>query len=190
MTGSCKLNEYSRFQYNDGGLSRPRKHRPRRARRQLSPLRNPKGPRTPPAQGPHRREESLLRLRPLQGIQARPARGGFRTHRDPAPAPVGEKFRRHPHGRGRARSLLHEKPCRHLRHHQRRLRFFAAREQAARERQDRHRRRGEKFHVRPLHQQLRRIPVLRRSRACRSAVRADGRPLARRCSRNDRRLWR
>jgi hypothetical protein len=35
------------------------------------------------AQGQHRRQEGLLRLGPLQGIQTRPARGQFRADRNP-----------------------------------------------------------------------------------------------------------
>ena len=48
---------------------------------------------------------------------------------------VGQEFGRHPDGRRRARSLLHEVARRHVRHHQRRFGFLAARLEAARERQ-------------------------------------------------------
>ncbi len=80
----------------------------------------------------------------------------------PACAPVGQEFSRHPHGRGRARPLLHQGPRRHLRHHQRRLRFLAAGVQAARERQGGDRRGREELHLRPADRQLRRVHFLRR----------------------------
>jgi hypothetical protein len=52
-----------------------------------------------------------------------------------------------------------------VRDHQRRLRLLAAGEQAAREQQDRDRRRREELHLRPADRQLRRVHLLRRPRA-------------------------
>ena len=72
-------------------------------------------------EGQHRRQEGVLRLGALQVVQGADARGVVRADRDPARAPVGQEFRRHPDGRRRARSLLHEVARRDLRHHQRRL---------------------------------------------------------------------
>ena len=88
-----------------------------------------------------------------------------RADRDPARAAVGQELRRHPHGRRRARPLLHEGARRHVRHHQRRLGLLAARVEAAREQQGRDRRRREELDVGPPDQQLRRVHLLRRPRA-------------------------
>ena len=59
---------------------------------------------------------------------------------------------------------------RHVRHHQRRLRFLAARVEAARERQDRDRRRRQELDVRPADRQLRRVHLLRRPGARKEAA--------------------
>ena len=75
---------------------------------------------------------------------------------------VGQELGRYPHGRRCARPLLHQGARRHLRDHQRRLRLFAAGQQAAREQQDRDRRGREELHVRPADRQLRRVHFLRR----------------------------
>ena len=72
----------------------------------------------------------------------------FETDRNSACAAIGQELRRHPHGGGRARSLLHEIACGHLRHHQRRFGFFAAGVEAAREQQGRDRRRRQAFDLR------------------------------------------
>ena len=106
-------------------------------------VRHRQGARAAAAERQHRREEGLLRLGPLQGFQGADARGVVRADRDSARAHVGQELRRHPHGRRRARPLLHEGARRHVRDRQRRLRFLAARLQAAREQQDRDRRRRE-----------------------------------------------
>ena len=102
------------------------------------------------------------------GLQAPDARGGFRADRDPARAPVRQELRRHPHGRGRARPLLHEGARGHLRGHQRRLGFLSAGLEAAGEQQDRDRLRGQALDLRPPDQRLRRVHLLRRPGARRS----------------------
>ncbi len=102
------------------------------------------------------------------GLQAPDARGGLRADRDPARAPVRQELRRHPHGRGRARPLLHEGARGHLRGHQRRLGFLAAGREAAREQQDRDRLRRQALDLRPPDQRLRRVHLLRRPGARRS----------------------
>ena len=61
--------------------------------------------------------------------------------------------------------------------HQWRLGFFAAGEQAAGERQNGHRRGREELHLRPVHQQLRRVPLLRRPGARRTVQGATTREL-------------
>ncbi|EAY69263.1 hypothetical protein BDAG_02014 [Burkholderia dolosa AU0158] len=67
--------------------------------------------------------------------------------------------------------LLYEVARRHVRDHQRRLRFLAARVEAAREREEGDRRRREEIDVGPAGRELRRIHLLRRSGA-RAAARA------------------
>ncbi len=138
-----------------GGFPGPGEHRAGRARCQVPEFRHRKGARASIAQGPHRGQESLLRFRALQGFQTRPARSGIRTHRNSACEAVRQEFRRHPHGRRRAGSVLHQGPRRYLRHLERRLGFLSAGEQAARERQNRHRCRRQEFHLGSIHQQLR-----------------------------------
>ena len=87
----------------------------------------------------------------------------------------GKNSRRHPHGGGCAGPVLHQGPRGYLRHHQRRLGLLAAGEQAAGERQDGHRRGGEELHLRPVHQQLRRVHLLRRPGAGRAVQGAAAR---------------
>ena len=103
-----------------------------------------------------------MRLGALQGLQGHHARGELRADRNPACAPVGQKFGRHPPGGGCAGPVLHQVARQHLRHHQRRLGLFAAGVQAAREQQAGDRRGREAVHVRPADRQLRRIHLLRR----------------------------
>ena len=140
------------------------------------------GARAAAAQGLDRREEGVLRLGPLQGVQGADARGELRADRDPARAPVGQELGGHPHGRRRARPLLHQGARRHVRHHQRRLRLLAAGLEAAREREDGDRRRRQELDVRPADRELRRVHLLRRPRARRAQARReeDGREAARR----------
>ena len=151
--------------HQHGAVLRFREHRARRARRQVREVRHRQGARAPAAQGQHRRQEGVLRLGPLQGVQGADARGVVRADRDPARAAVGQELGRHPDGRRRARPLLHQGARRHLRHHQRRLGLLAARLQAAREQQGRDRRRRQELDVRPADRQLRRVHLLRRPRA-------------------------
>ena len=139
-------------------------------------VRHRQGPRAAAAQGEHRRQEGLLRLEPLQGIQGGDARGVVRADRDSARAAVGQELRRHPHGRRCAGPLLHEGARRHVRHHQRRLGLLAAGQQAAREQQDRHRRRRQELDLRPADRQLRRVHLLRRPRAREAASPAVAQP--------------
>ena len=122
--------------HQHGAVLRFRERRPRRARCQLREVRHQARARTPAAQGQHRRQEGLLRLGALQGLQGPHARGQLRADRNPARAPVGQELGRHPPGGRRARPLLHQGARQHLRDHQRRLRLLAAGLQAAREQQD------------------------------------------------------
>ena len=135
------------------------------------------------AQGQHRRQESVLRLGALQGLQGHHARSQFRVDRNPACAPIRQEFRRYPAGGRCARPVLHQVACQHLRHHQRRFRFFAAGVEAARKRQAGDRRRRQAIDLRLADRQLRRIHFLRRSGARnpprRSQARRAGRQQAR-----------
>ena len=151
--------------HQHGALLRLREHRPRRTRREVREVRHQERAGAAAAQGDDHGQEGVLRLGPLQGVEARDARGGVRADRDPARAPVGQELGRHPHGRRCARPLLHEEPRRHVRADHRRLRFLAARVQAARERQDGDRRRGQELDLRSPDRQLRRVHLLRRPRA-------------------------
>src|SRR6266849_4745820 len=61
-------NERPGYGGNDGRLPRFGKHRPGRARRAVPGLRRSQSARASPAQGPHRGEEGVLRLRALQSL--------------------------------------------------------------------------------------------------------------------------
>src|SRR5690606_31408386 len=75
---------------------------------------------------------------------------------------IGQELRGHPAGGRCTGPLLYEVARGHLRDHQRRLRLLPAGEQAARERQDGDRGRGEELHLGPADRQLRRVHLLRR----------------------------
>ena len=148
--------------HQHGAVLRFRERRARRPGRQVRAVRHRQGARAPAAQGQHRRQEGVLRLGSLQGVQGADARGVVRADRNSARAPVGQEFGRHPHGRRRARPLLHQVARRDFRDHQRRLRFLAAGVQAAREQQGGDRRRRQEFDLRPADRELRRVHLLRR----------------------------
>ncbi|VWC33108.1 hypothetical protein BLA6860_06486 [Burkholderia lata] len=149
-------------QRQHGRVLRLRERRARRARREVREVRHQARAGAPAAEGQHRREEGLLRLGSLQGLQGVDARGQFRADRDSARAPVGQELGRHPARRRRARPLLHEVARRYVRDHQRRLGFFAAGVEAAREREEGDRCRREEIDVGPAGRELRRIHLLRR----------------------------
>ena len=176
---------HSRRNPQHGAVLRLREHRARRARREVREVRHQARARAAAAQGPDRGQEGVLRLGPLQGVEALDARGGVRADRDPARAPVGQELRRHPDGGRRARPLLHEEPRRHVRADHRRLRLLAARVEAARERQGGDRGRRQELDLRPPDRQLRRVHLLRRPGA--RAAEADGQAPAARSRRRRRR---